>query len=260
VPVLAYHQVTDTVLPPLAGRFAVRVAQFEEQMHYLHTQGYRCLSLSDLLRLHAAGAPIAERSFVVTFDDGFHDFYTEAFPILGRCGFTATVFLVTNCIGGASDWDGERGYPLLTWEQVGDLHRQGITFGSHTCTHPRLVHMTPNAVWREITASKATLEHRLGDAVYWLAYPYGQSTRLIREQAASAGYHAACGVNTGSGGLFNLWRTECLAQDTLSAFAFKLSRRYCCFQHFWRWFREDTVAGRSLRNLKHRWINRSPSS
>jgi peptidoglycan/xylan/chitin deacetylase (PgdA/CDA1 family) len=252
VPILAYHQITNRALPPLSAPYAVRVAQFEQQMAYLHGQGYRCLSLEKLLTFANRPDLRLHKCFALTFDDGYRDFFTTAFPILKQYGFTATVFLVTERVGLASGWDGEAGYPLLDWEQVLVLFAQGISFGSHTCTHPHLTALPPAALRHELVASRAQLETRLGCRGRWLAYPYGESNAAVRAAVQAAGYQAAFGMNTGAGDLFNVWRCECFACDTPRTFAAKLSRWYQHRVALRSWLSDQTLVGRSLVRVKRR--------
>jgi peptidoglycan/xylan/chitin deacetylase (PgdA/CDA1 family) len=131
--ILAYHQVTGADSPKDPAGLAMSAGQFAFQMRYLFSHGYRCLSLMEILRPLENKSLQRKRTFVLTFDDGYEDFLTQAYPILRRHGFTATVFLVTDRVGECSDWQGEAGTPLLSWEQVKALHRDGVSFGSHTC-------------------------------------------------------------------------------------------------------------------------------
>jgi len=102
---------------------------------------------------------MSSRCVVLTFDDGYADFYTHAFPVLQRYGFTATVFLPTDYIGNGRP--GLRGKEHLTWQQVRELHAQGVTFGSHTCSHPQLHDLRPEEIEHELSASKQAIETEL---------------------------------------------------------------------------------------------------
>jgi peptidoglycan/xylan/chitin deacetylase (PgdA/CDA1 family) len=248
--ILAYHQVTGADSPKDPAGLAMSAGQFAFQMRYLFNHGYRCLSLMEILRPLENKSLQRKRTFVLTFDDGYEDFLTQAYPILRRHGFTATVFLVTDRVGECSDWQGEAGTPLLSWEQVKALHRDGVSFGSHTCTHPQLTRLPSEHVWHELCASKECLEARLGQEVKLLAYPYGESSGEIQRMAMQAGYRIACGVDTGRSGRFNLWRCTCHGNDSLLTFALRLTPWY----HFRTWLREETSVGQFLRQVKRRWL------
>jgi len=254
IPILAYHQIVPAASLEDAGPFAVSVDQFERQMSYLHHHGCRCVSLLDILSLSAGPRSQRDKTFILTFDDGYEDFNSQAFPILQRYGFTATVFLVTDLVGAKSNWEGEQGNPLLTWEQVKTLHNAGISFGSHTHTHPVLPHLRKEQIYQELATSKACLETQLGQEAALLAYPHGMSNTLVRDIARTVGYKVACGVVNGKAGPFNLWRCECHQNDTLQTFIYKLSPRYRYLGQLRSWLRDETRVGQFLRRLKrHRF-------
>ena len=98
------------------------------------------MDFAEVAGLLARGKPLAARAVVITFDDGFRDFYTAAFPVMQEHQFTATVFLPTAFIG--EDRRSFKGAECLTWEEVRRLRRAGVQFGSHTVNHPRLVEWT----------------------------------------------------------------------------------------------------------------------
>ncbi len=111
-----------------------------------------------------------EKPVVLTFDDGYQDFYTDAFPLLNRFGYSATVFLPTAYIGDAGR--PFKGLECLTWGQVRELHQAGVEFGSHTVTHPKLHTMGAEELTREVRCSKERIEDELGCQVKSFSYPY----------------------------------------------------------------------------------------
>jgi hypothetical protein len=138
---------------------------------------------------------------VLTFDDGYRDFYTHAFPVLRQCGFAATVFLPTDFIG-----NGRPGLCCkehLIWEEVRELAGQGITFGSHTHTHPQLKGLSRSAIVQELRRSRNIIEDKLGSAVTEFSYPYRfpeenvEFKKFFVGELTKAGY--ICGVTTSIG-------------------------------------------------------------
>ena len=254
VPILTYHQIVNDESPSLKqSAYLMPISQFERQMRHLHDSRYRCISLMESLHYQDYKFTSTEKVFVLTFDDGYESFLTHVYPILHRYRFTATVFLVANHIGKTNEWDGEWQAPLLTRKQIGELYDVGITFGSHTNSHPHLPELSPEQIKEELAGSKKYLESTLGQEMLFLAYPYGESNYLIREMAMQAGYFAACGMVTGKSGRYNLWRRPCESQDDHLMFRFKLTPSYYNLLQLLRWIREDNIAGKYLREYKHQW-------
>jgi peptidoglycan/xylan/chitin deacetylase (PgdA/CDA1 family) len=252
IPILVYHSIcSDSALNAHSG-YSLPVEKFGRQMQYLHEEGYQCLDMSTFLKIKYANGQPPGKGFVLTFDDGYEDFLTNAFPILERFKFTATVFLATNWVGGWNEWDGPDGKPLLRWEQIVSLRKAGIIFGSHTCSHPRLLSLSNKEIWFELTASRQDLENELGEEVKYLAYPYGESNIEIQALAEQAGYDAACGVITGRNGKYNLWRNSFGPQDSLRTFSFRLTSWNDRLLQIRRWVREDTGMRPYIQAIKRR--------
>ena len=246
IPILAYHQITPGI-PPMNLGYAVSVNQFKRQMGYLHKNGYVCLPLTELLRDSDNGRSRRRRTIALTFDDGYANFFTVVYPIIRDYGFTATVFLITDRIYGQRGLEREADNEYLTWEQIKALKQNSISFGSHTCTHPKLLSLSREEIERELCASKECLEFGLGEKIRWLAYPHGASTSEIQKMAEAAGYSAAFGMSRGRCGLFNIWRRACHRKDTLLTFIIRLNRWY----HYPGYLRENTKVGRFIRKVKH---------
>jgi len=195
LPVLMYHSVD-----PRPSVITFSPERFQWQMQVLHDRGYKGISLSELSHCMITGQGLPERSVVLTFDDGYQSLYTEMFPILQQFGFSATVFLVAGFCGKDNDWPGQPSFvprmKLLTWEQIGEMARFGIDFGSHTYRHPRLDQLSAGALYDEIILSKDILESRLGRKVTVFAYPYGQYTNRVKDMVRNT-YEAACSTRTG---------------------------------------------------------------
>jgi peptidoglycan/xylan/chitin deacetylase (PgdA/CDA1 family) len=141
-----------------------------------------------------ADATAGDRGIVMTFDDGFASVADTALPILAARGWTATVFLVAGSIGATDDWDVRilgRQRPMMSWAQARYWSARGMTFGSHTMTHPDLTALTPVALREELVASKRIVEDQLGREVTTLSYPFGRHSRRVREAAMEAGYNTA---------------------------------------------------------------------
>ena len=171
IPILMYHSITngeDTSVHPYY-QTTTSPARFRDHMRQLHDSGFKTLGMADAVESLRNGKA-AEGKVVITFDDGYSDFYQHAFPELNRYGFTATVFLPTGFIGNTSlQFKGRR---CLTWTEVKELRSHGISFGSHTVTHPQLLSLDARTVKDELANSKQAIEDKIGEEVNSFAYPF----------------------------------------------------------------------------------------
>jgi peptidoglycan/xylan/chitin deacetylase (PgdA/CDA1 family) len=167
---------------------------FATQMEYLHHNGYQTCNPVHAAALLQSDIGKAVKHVVITFDDGYRDFYQEAFPVLNRFGFTATVFLPTAYIGDSAQQF--KGQDCLTWSEVRELQKYGISFGSHTATHPQLRSLDKDALKEEIVSSKRSIEEKTGCAVDSFAYPYAfpqtetEFKKVLRELLFRAEYQS----------------------------------------------------------------------
>lgn len=194
IPVLMYHSITTNQSSNVHPyyRTITSPAVFAEQMKFLHEQGYKTCTPAQAISQLKAETIRFPKSIVITFDDGYRNFYYHAFPVLKQYGFSATVYLPTAYIGETPiPFKGE---DCLTWSEVRALKLQGIEFGSHTVHHPWLREMAPSAINDEIVNSKDTIEQQLGYKVDSFAYPYAfpqidrNFTQALGEMLGSAGY------------------------------------------------------------------------
>ncbi len=193
VPILMYHHVVDPGLDANAIRrdLSVSPANFEAQLRYLTERGYQAITLKDLIMHLQLGRPVPPKPVVLTFDDGFKDQYTNAYPLLEKHGFVGTFFIITRY----ADEDREE---HMSWTDIVRLHASGMEIGSHSYTHPSLRGKSFDYIVWQVLGSKEAIEARTHEPVRLLSYPSGQYDQLVIDVLRSAGYWGAVTVESGS--------------------------------------------------------------
>jgi len=171
VPILMYHSVSDSLFGKSHPYYQINCSPpvFARQMRWLRQNGYRTMDLTQMWTAMETGQDVS-KTVVITFDDGYRDFYTDAFEAMRQCGFAATIFLATDRIQNTPVRID--GVDYLTWSEVAELHRAGIQFGSHTVSHPDLRSLSPEQIEYELGCSKETIEQKLGAPVESFSYPF----------------------------------------------------------------------------------------
>jgi peptidoglycan/xylan/chitin deacetylase (PgdA/CDA1 family) len=235
VPVLMYHGISDEPeeSPPYY-RTRTAPAVFRSHLRHLKAQGYASADLDDLPGLLSREGSVSVPRVVITFDDGFRDFHTCAFPALREYGFNATMFLPTGFIQARRR--SFKGRDCLTWSEVRELREQGVHFGSHTVQHPRLHGMSWPDIQCELRDSKASLEDNLSEPVTTFAYPFAYPAAdpdfVQRFEALLEDTGYVCNVTTLIGrvrsgdNVFRLPRLPINSCDDLELFAAKLQGGY----------------------------------
>lgn len=193
VPILLYHHVAPitAALTPDQKRWTVSPEQFEEQLKWLKKRGYQPVTMAGVSANRKNGSPLPARPVVITFDDGWKDQYTFAFPLLKKHGFSATFFVITNSVGRAA---------YVNWDECRQMSRDGMDIQSHGLTHARLSVLSFTEALREIQDSKKVLEAQLHQPVTVFAYPYGSYDEDVLRLVREAGYDTAAAITGRNGG------------------------------------------------------------
>ena len=187
IPVLLYHYVGAEA--PDYPYLNVATPEFSRQMKELRERGYRSVSLGDLTA-YMQGSPVKlpEKPVLITFDDGYEDNYTQAFPVLKQEGFRAAIFMVQSNFNRKN---------RLSVQQIQEMEQAGIEIGSHTRSHPNLTKLAASALEQEVGQSRRGVERLAGRPIDYFAYPGGFYNLEVLEKTAQSGYAGAFTVLPG---------------------------------------------------------------
>ncbi len=198
IPILMYHSVAYEK----NNELRIPKEKFREQMKYLKDDGFTPISLNQLYDSIVFKEALPPKPIVLTFDDGYVDNYTNAFPVLKEFGFKATVFVITSGI------DDNKYY--MSSEQLKEMDKNGFDVESHTVSHNELNKMPHDQQKNELQGSKTKLETILGRPVTYLAYPLGKFNEDTISALQETGYTMALttvdGLAQGSNGIYKLKR------------------------------------------------------
>ncbi len=187
VPVLTYHHVEPQAQAIAEGHpdLNVDIPLFDSQMQYLVQRGYAFINAEDLATALIKHQRLNRKTVVVTFDDSYDDFYTNAFPIIQKYHIVTSMMFVT---GHAPRPD--PGY--MSWQNLLDTVNSGLVFAyDHTWSHANLAQTSETQATFEILTAKQQLEDKLKKPVVIMAYPYGAYNQSIVTIAKNNGIIAA---------------------------------------------------------------------
>ena len=165
IPILMYHSIVDDSYQ------SVSINSFKKQMIFMKKMGYQTISFKDLNKKKH------NKEFILTFDDGYENIFTNAFPILIELGFKATCFIITNKIGHYNEWDINKDYfkkmKLMNRDQINEWLQKGFDVGSHTMDHLDLIKLNYENKNQQIINSKKFFKDVFNIEIDSFAYPFG---------------------------------------------------------------------------------------
>ena len=182
---LMYHHIKEEPSNnPADYAFAIAPDVFEQQLDFLHKNGFTPISAEQLFHAQKTGHKHVQKPVLLTFDDATLDHYTHLFPLLKKHNVPALIFIIT-------DFVGKPGY--MSWDQIREMQQSGLVeFGSHTCSHRRLRDLCEKDIIEEVTKSKQVIEEHLQQPVRTFCYPFGAGAfdKCVRPHVLAAGYLA----------------------------------------------------------------------
>lgn len=184
VPILLYHHVMNAKDAKKIGASYLNVSPevFRAQMDYLLQKGYQIISLEEMVK-GLENNSLPAKPIVLTFDDGYRDFYDYVYPILREKNLKATLFIISQFVGG------ER---YLVWAQIQEMVKSSLVLpGNHTLNHPYLTKLMGFEIKNQIFSANSILQERLGQPVDFFAYPYGGVNPTAEQVLQEAGFRGA---------------------------------------------------------------------
>ena len=183
--ILTYHAIDTS-----GSVISITPEVFQSHVRWLAGESVVVVGIAELLAL-----PEEVNAVAITFDDALECVATEAAPLLAEHQLPATVFVVTDHIGGDNRWAGVTDpgipvQPVLDWDTLGRLGETGWTIGSHTRRHPHLTRCSDTELHDELTESAAIIRERLGTRPTDFAYPYGDCDPRVTAAAAQHYAHS----------------------------------------------------------------------
>ncbi len=221
--ILMYHSIGENNIFS-----TVKPESFKKQMDYLKKRKYKVIFLADLISVLKNKKKTPQKTVTLTFDDGYEDFFLNAFPILKKYNFKATLFLTTSLIGKTVKKQNNF-MKMLNWKEIREMYYSGlIDFEPHTLTHLKLTKIPIEEAKREILESKEIIERKLKKSCRFFCYPYGDYNQEIIKILKENNFQAVVTIKPGlvkiGDNLFLLKRNSIDSTVEMSEFKGKLQK------------------------------------
>lgn len=230
--IIYYHRVIKNgdFVNSASMHLCVDYESFEKQMKFL-SQFYNPVGERDIISAMEGKSKIPEYPVWVTFDDGYKDNYTYAYPVFKRYRIPATFFITTGFINKqVLPYEDDL---FMNWEEIQEMSNHGFAIGAHTVNHNILSTLSVQEIEKEISESKYEIETKLGKEVFSFAYPRGKRTDFVGDICfpvlQSCGFKLGVTTIGGTNSLvseknrFTLKRMGVSYEDTLDFFKIKVS-------------------------------------
>ena len=184
--IINYHRFGENDIPSTN----IRLEQFDAHIAELKRGNFNVVPVAEIAEALRTGRPLPDRTIAITIDDGYTTSFTEAWPRVKAAGFPLTIFISTDNIDAKTP-------RYLTWDQLREMVRGGVTIGAHTASHPHMPDLTLEQALRDIQKGQQRIQQELGVTPTLFAYPFGEMSIAARDAVKQLGYVAAFGQHSG---------------------------------------------------------------
>jgi len=189
VVVFVYHRFGDNTYPSTN----ISLENFELHLSYLKNTGFEVITFGEAVDyITDTQISYKEKVACITVDDGYKSFYKNGLPLIQKYGFTATVFINSESVGGGM---------YMNWEELANIHEKGIEIGNHSDSHAYFLNIPENERINEfkqdVLRCQKEIEEHLGFTPDIFAYPYGEFDLEMKSALKAMGFKAAAAQNSG---------------------------------------------------------------
>jgi len=185
--VIMYHRFGESRYPSTN----TTIEQFRAHLRELKDGNYVVKPVPEILAAIRSGTELPDKTVGITIDDAFSSVYKIGWPMLRRAGLPFTLFVATEPLDRKTS-----GY--MSWDQLRELHKAGVTIGSQTATHLHMPHATDQQNKVDLEASNARFKAELGFIPKIIAYPYGEYSLAVGKVTKAAGFDVGFGQHSGA--------------------------------------------------------------
>lgn len=222
LPILMYHAIHEMAPEEESNaNLIVDPVTFESHIQRLSEEGYYFLTPEEAYKVLSENVLPNGNSKIIwlTFDDSLWDFYTNAYPILKKYQAKGTNNVITSTVGDNGN---------LTLDQMLEMKEQGMSFQSHTSTHPDLSTSDDDTQKSEMEDAKTYLDNNLSQDTMAIAYPAGRYSDTTLQLASNLNYKIGVTTNEGiankEDGLLSLDRVRILPETTADSLIASISQ------------------------------------
>jgi len=190
IPVICYHSINKD--PSGKSPIIISPEKFRQHLQTIKDNGYTTLTMAQFNDYILGDKPVPEKSVLLTFDDGYMDNYTNAFPILKEFNMNATIFIISSYLDGDV---------YMSPSNIKEMSDYGIDIESHTVSHLRLSELSYEQQFNELKNSKQALENITGKPVISIAYPEGKYNEDTSKAVLETGYAMGFTIDRGYVGI-----------------------------------------------------------
>ncbi len=235
IPILMYHKVPDEPINSQHKTFVTK-DNFKKHLQFFKFRGLKAITFKEYQDFASEKKTIKEfprKAFIITFDDGYTDNFTNMLPLTNQYGYKGVLFLLGDFNATANFWDkgeDEATSRLMTTDQKKAFVDNGWEIAAHSITHRDMSLLTDQEIIEELTESRRIIEETLDTEIISFAYPFGTINNRLKELTKSAGY--SYGISTDSGGMtidedpFEIFRVNIFPNESILQLYKKTSTWY----------------------------------
>jgi len=231
IPVLMYHK----VWPGTNDNLTITPEKLREHWAFLKQEGYHALSMPDFLEIIHGRKQAPDKAMLLTFDDGYRNNLTYAYPLLKEFDWSATFFIIANTLETEKQPDESEAEQKMTIEELRMLDPATVQLGMHGYEHKNMNEVSFKELRDEVVNSvKASETSKLPFSKVF-AYPYGarpsgsKKLKKLKQLMTELGIEAAFRIGNKvskvpAPDLFEVKRIDIHGTDTIEMLKIKLTK------------------------------------